>query len=177
MGFLDKIKGLFGGNKPQVDKGIDTAAGAAKKVVPDEHDAKVDQAAEKVKDVVGDMTGDDDPPTPPASADHAQRPDPHRHPLVDRPARRTRRPDATEGHDPSGSRPFASGSPVVGQLVLDLVDGVLDLAGRLVDLALAPQVIVVGQVADRLLDAALGLIGSTTHPVVLSSGRRGAGPA
>ncbi len=61
MGFLDKIKGLLGGNKPQVDKGIDTAAGAAKKVVPDEHDAKVDQAAEKVKDVVGDMTDDDAP--------------------------------------------------------------------------------------------------------------------
>jgi hypothetical protein len=56
VGFMDKIKGLFRGREPQVKSGIDTAADAAQKVVPDQHDAKVEQAAEKAKDVVDDLT-------------------------------------------------------------------------------------------------------------------------
>ena len=56
MGFMDKIKGLFKGREKQVNSGIDTAADAAKKATPDQHDAKVDQVAEKAKDVVDDLT-------------------------------------------------------------------------------------------------------------------------
>ena len=55
MGFMDKIKGLFKGREQQAKSGIDTAADAAQKVVPDQHDAKVDQVAEKAKDLVDDL--------------------------------------------------------------------------------------------------------------------------
>jgi hypothetical protein len=53
---MDKIKGLFKGKEQQVKTGIDTAADTTKKAVPDEHDAKVDQVAEKAKDAVDDLT-------------------------------------------------------------------------------------------------------------------------
>jgi hypothetical protein len=56
VGLMDKIKGLFKGREQQVKTGIDTAADTAKKAVPDQHDAKVDQVAEKAKDVVDDLT-------------------------------------------------------------------------------------------------------------------------
>ena len=61
MGFMDTIKGWFGGNKEQIDQGIDKAADVAKDKVPDEHDAKVDQVADKAKDVVDDMAGESGP--------------------------------------------------------------------------------------------------------------------
>ena len=61
MGLMDTIKGWFGGNKDQIDQGIDKAADAAKDKVPDEHDAKVDQVADKAKDALHDMT--DEPGT------------------------------------------------------------------------------------------------------------------
>jgi MT0933-like antitoxin protein len=59
VGFMDKIKGLFKGKEPQVKSGIETAADTAKKAVPDQHDAKVDQVAEKAKDVVDDLSKPD----------------------------------------------------------------------------------------------------------------------
>ena len=49
---MDKIKGMASGNKSQVDRGIDTAADQADKIVPDEHSDKVDQVAEAAKDAV-----------------------------------------------------------------------------------------------------------------------------
>lgn len=52
MGILDRIKGLVSGNKGKVKQGVDTAAEQAKKVVPDDHDAKVDQAADAVEDAI-----------------------------------------------------------------------------------------------------------------------------
>src|SRR6202042_1725936 len=44
------------------------------------------------------------------------------------------------------------------RLVGDVVDRVLDRGLRLVGLALAPELVVVGQAAGRFLDPALGLI-------------------
>ena len=52
MGLLDKIRGAIGGNKGKAKQGVDTAAGQAKKVVPDQHDAKVDQGADAAKDAI-----------------------------------------------------------------------------------------------------------------------------
>jgi hypothetical protein len=52
MGFLDKIKGMLGGNKDKAKQGVDVAADQAKNVVPDEHDAKVDQAADAVEEQI-----------------------------------------------------------------------------------------------------------------------------
>jgi hypothetical protein len=66
MGFMDKLKGWLGGNKQQVDQGIDKTADAVKAKVPDQHDAKVDQAAEKAKDAVDKLAGDAGEPDTPA---------------------------------------------------------------------------------------------------------------
>jgi hypothetical protein len=55
MGLMDKIKGALGGNKSKAKQGVDTAADQAKKVVPDEHDAKVDKGADAAKDAVDKM--------------------------------------------------------------------------------------------------------------------------
>ena len=59
MGLLDKVKGMFGGNKQQtsamVDKAqdaVDKGADVVKDKVPDQHDDKVDLAADKTKDVI-----------------------------------------------------------------------------------------------------------------------------
>ncbi len=52
MGLMDTIKGWFGGNKDQVDKGIDTAADKAQDMSGHKADAPIDAAAEKAKDVV-----------------------------------------------------------------------------------------------------------------------------
>ena len=52
MGLLDKVKGLKKGHEKQIDQGVDKAATVAKDKVPDEHDAKVDQAADTIKDAV-----------------------------------------------------------------------------------------------------------------------------
>ena len=52
MGIFDKAKDAVSGNKRSVKKGIDTAADQAEKVVPDEHDDKVDKAAEAAKDAL-----------------------------------------------------------------------------------------------------------------------------
>ena len=52
MGLLDKIKGMVSGNKDKAKQGVDTGADQAKKVVPDEHDKKVDQGADAAKDAI-----------------------------------------------------------------------------------------------------------------------------
>lgn len=52
MGFLDKIKSALSGNKGKVKQGVDAGAEQVKKVVPDEHDAKVDQAADAVEGAI-----------------------------------------------------------------------------------------------------------------------------
>lgn len=52
MGILDTVKGWFSGNKDKAKQGVDTAADQAQKAVPDQHDAKVDQAAEAAKDQI-----------------------------------------------------------------------------------------------------------------------------
>lgn len=51
MGIMDSIKGMLGGNKKQVEQGIDKSAD----VIDDkagEHADKVQQGAEKAKDAV-----------------------------------------------------------------------------------------------------------------------------
>jgi hypothetical protein len=51
MGILDKLKGLVGGNKSEVEKGIDKVADVAKDKIG--HDKEVDKAAETAKDALG----------------------------------------------------------------------------------------------------------------------------
>ena len=57
MGILDKVKGLVGSNKEKVEEGIDKAADVAKGKLPDEHDAKVDQAADTLKGQIDKLDG------------------------------------------------------------------------------------------------------------------------
>ena len=52
MGLLDKVKGMVSGNKDKSKQGVDTAAEQAEKVVPDEHDEQVEQAADAAKDQI-----------------------------------------------------------------------------------------------------------------------------
>jgi F0F1-type ATP synthase membrane subunit b/b' len=74
MGFLDKLKGMFRGKETQVKEGIDKASDAAQKAVPDQHDAKVDAAAEKAKDVVDDPADSAKSETPPTDTPPAATP-------------------------------------------------------------------------------------------------------
>ena len=64
MGLFDKAKKLVGDNAEKiedvVEDGIDKAADMAKGIVPDEHDDKVDMAAEKAKDMADKIDGEDD---------------------------------------------------------------------------------------------------------------------
>jgi hypothetical protein len=57
MGILDKVKGLVGSNKEKVDEGIDKAADLAKDKLPDQHDAKVDKAADSLKGQIDKLDG------------------------------------------------------------------------------------------------------------------------
>jgi len=57
MGLLDKVKGLVGSNKEKVDEGIDKAADLAKDKLPDQHDAKVDKAADGLKGQIDKLDG------------------------------------------------------------------------------------------------------------------------
>ena len=52
MGLLDKLKGLTKGHKKDINSGIDKVSDVVESKVPDQHDAKVESAAEKAKDVV-----------------------------------------------------------------------------------------------------------------------------
>ena len=49
---MDKLKGMFSGNKDQVNKGIDTAADKTQDATGHKYDAPIDTGAEKAKDVV-----------------------------------------------------------------------------------------------------------------------------
>jgi hypothetical protein len=60
MGFLDKIKGLVGQSADKAEDGIDTAAGFAKDKLPDEHDGKVDKAADAAQDMLDKVDSDED---------------------------------------------------------------------------------------------------------------------
>ena len=60
MGLLDKIKGLVGGNKDAVKGGIDKVNDVVESKTPDSVDAKVAVAAEKAKDAVDNVAGDDE---------------------------------------------------------------------------------------------------------------------
>ena len=59
MGLLDKIKGLLGGNKQAVKGGVDKVADFIESKTPESVDEKVQAAADKVKDVVEGIPGDD----------------------------------------------------------------------------------------------------------------------
>lgn len=50
MGLLDKVKGMLKGNEDKAKQGVDSAADQAKKIAPDQHDDKVDRAADSAKD-------------------------------------------------------------------------------------------------------------------------------
>ena len=52
MSLLDKIKDLLRGSKDSVKSGIDKGSDAIEKRVSPEHAKKVEQGADKVKDVV-----------------------------------------------------------------------------------------------------------------------------
>lgn len=52
MGFMDKIKGLIGGNKKAVKDGIDKAADVAESKAPDSVDAHIEKGADMAKDAV-----------------------------------------------------------------------------------------------------------------------------
>ena len=52
MGLMDKIKGMVSGNKDKAKQGVDVGAHQVEKVVPDAHDAKVEQAADAGKDAI-----------------------------------------------------------------------------------------------------------------------------
>lgn len=52
MGFMDKIKDVVAGNKDKVHDGIDKAAELADDKTGGKYADKIDQGAEKVKDVV-----------------------------------------------------------------------------------------------------------------------------
>ena len=52
MGLLDKVKGMVSGNKDKAKQGVDVGADQVEKVVPDAHDAKVEQGAESAKDAI-----------------------------------------------------------------------------------------------------------------------------
>jgi hypothetical protein len=52
MGLFDKIKNTVSGNKNKAKQGVDTAADQGKKVVPDQHDDKVDKGAGAAKDAI-----------------------------------------------------------------------------------------------------------------------------
>src|SRR5438105_247936 len=68
----------------------------------------------------------------------------------------------------AGPRTAGAGGSAAFELVGQVLHDVLHLPGCLVDLALALQLVVVGEVARRFLDAALGLVQLSTHGALLS---------
>lgn len=59
MGLFDKIKGLLSGNKKAVKDGVDKVADVIQSKAPDSVDDKVEMAADKVKDVIDKVDGDE----------------------------------------------------------------------------------------------------------------------
>jgi hypothetical protein len=64
MGFMDRVKGLMGGHKDQVEQGIDKAAGIVDKKTGGSHHDQIASAAEKTKEET-DKLGDGGPSPPP----------------------------------------------------------------------------------------------------------------
>ena len=58
-------------------------------------------------------------------------------------------------------------APVVTQRVLDSADGVLDLAGHLIGLALGLQLFVAGHLSGRLLGLAAHVFGGAFDSIVI----------
>lgn len=52
MGFLDKLKGMFGGRKEQIKDTIDKGAGAIGDHVGEKNAERVEDVADKAKDAV-----------------------------------------------------------------------------------------------------------------------------
>jgi MT0933-like antitoxin protein len=52
MGVMDKLKGMFSGNKDTVNKGIDTAADKAQDATGHKYDQPIDTGADKAKEAV-----------------------------------------------------------------------------------------------------------------------------
>ncbi len=52
MGIFDKAKDLISENEEKIVDGIEKAADLAKDKLPDQHDGKVDQAADKLQGLV-----------------------------------------------------------------------------------------------------------------------------
>ena len=52
MGFMDKLKGLTKGRKKEIAQGVDKVSDMVESKTPDQYDAKVEGAADKVKDIV-----------------------------------------------------------------------------------------------------------------------------
>jgi len=61
MGLMDKLKDLAKGRGKQIDQGIDKVADVVDDKTGGKHTDKIDQAAEKAKDLVDKI--DDDPST------------------------------------------------------------------------------------------------------------------
>ncbi|MGV3759069.1 MAG: antitoxin [Actinomycetota bacterium] len=59
MGFMDKVKDLAKGRGKQIDQGIDKVADVIDDKTGGKHADKIDQAAEKAKDLADKL--DDDP--------------------------------------------------------------------------------------------------------------------
>jgi len=57
MGLLDKVKGLIKGREKQIKQGIDKVADVVQKKTPDQHDAKIETAADKAKGFVDKLDG------------------------------------------------------------------------------------------------------------------------
>ena len=188
MGLMDTVKGLLKGREKQVKSGIDTVSDQVEKRAG-KHAGTVDDISDKAKDAVDKLAGSADgaPPaaapaaTPPAAESTATPPGTRtrrRRPAEPQPA--TRRPEPGRDGGAHAGAPLRhrvaatcrTDRSVAGELVLHLVDALLDLAGGLVDLALALHVLVVGEIADGLLDPALGLIAFTTHGRSFRRGRR-----
>jgi hypothetical protein len=59
MGFMDKVKGLVKGRGDQIDGKIDQVAGMVDDKTGGKYSDKIDSAAEKAKEVVDKVDGDD----------------------------------------------------------------------------------------------------------------------
>lgn len=57
MGLMDKVKGLVGGNKDKLGQGVDKGAEVAQEKLPDQYDAKADQAADAAKEQIDKLDG------------------------------------------------------------------------------------------------------------------------
>jgi hypothetical protein len=58
VGFLDKVKGLLGGNKDKASQGIDKAAGVADDKTGGKYTEQIDTGAQKAKEAVEKLPDD-----------------------------------------------------------------------------------------------------------------------